>query len=127
MLRSGQFDGEVRFRIDEFQNTVVDSKENGRAPSPILEKNDWGTYAKGSLYALQQEGMKLTQVEIKGMTSGSECLDSSGLSSSAAVGVAYLLALESANGLTVLPDVNIELDRARRVRTLRLFNLMSHI
>ncbi|KAK9096330.1 hypothetical protein Sjap_021827 [Stephania japonica] len=57
--------------------------------------------------------MKLTQVVmgIKGMISGSECLDSSRLSSSVAVGVAYLLALESANGLTVLPDVNIELDR----------------
>ncbi|KAK9095763.1 hypothetical protein Sjap_021260 [Stephania japonica] len=107
------------YQIDEVQNTVVDSKENGRAPSPILKKNDWGTYAKGVLYALQQEGMKLTQVVmgtqlsfhgIKGMISGSECLDSSGLSSSAAVGVTYLLALESANGLTVLPDVNIELD-----------------
>ncbi|KAK9123625.1 hypothetical protein Sjap_013227 [Stephania japonica] len=110
MLRSGQFEGEVRFRIDEVQNTVVDSKENGRAPSPILEKNDWGTYAKGALYALQQEGMKLT-LGIKGMISGSECLDSTGLSSSTAVGVAYLLALESANGLTILPDVNIELDR----------------
>ncbi|KAK9103030.1 hypothetical protein Sjap_020284 [Stephania japonica] len=100
----------LREKIDEVQNTVVDSKENERAPSPILEKNDWGTYAKGALYALQQEGMNLTQ-GIKGMISGSECLDSSGLSSSAAVGVAYLLALESANGLTVLPDVNIELDR----------------
>ncbi|KAK9123644.1 hypothetical protein Sjap_013246 [Stephania japonica] len=109
MLRSGQFEGEVRFRIDEVQNTVVDSKENGRAPSPILEKNDWGTYAKGALYALQQEGMKLA-LGIKGMISGSECLDSTGLSSSTAVGVAYLLALESANGLTILPDVNIELD-----------------
>ncbi|KAK9123631.1 hypothetical protein Sjap_013233 [Stephania japonica] len=97
-------------RIDEVQNTVVDSKENGRAPSPILEKNDWGTYAKGALYALQQEGMKLT-LGIKGMISGSECLDSTGLSSSTAVGVAYHLALESANGLTILPDVNIELDR----------------
>ncbi|KAK9130139.1 hypothetical protein Sjap_010626 [Stephania japonica] len=45
------------------------------------------------------------------MISGSECLNSSGLCSSIAVGVAYLLALESANGLTVLPDVNIKLDR----------------
>ncbi|KAK9097551.1 hypothetical protein Sjap_023048 [Stephania japonica] len=119
VLRSGQFEGEVRFsdqvcgcdqQLQKRKEKETDLNENGRAPSPILEKNDWGTYAKGALYALQQQGMKLTQ-GIKGMISGSECLDSSGLSSSAAVGVAYLLALESANGLTVLPDVNIELDR----------------
>jgi galactokinase/galacturonokinase len=34
-----------------------------------------------------------------------------GLSSSAAVGVAYLLALEAANDLVVSPDDNVELDR----------------
>ncbi|KAK9097708.1 hypothetical protein Syun_024753 [Stephania yunnanensis] len=108
VLRSGQFEGEERFRVDEVQHTVVDSKENGKAPSS--EKSDWGAYARGALYALQQQGKKLTQ-GIIGLISGSECLDSSGLSSSAAVGVAYLLALESANGLTVLADENIELDR----------------
>lgn len=38
-------------------------------------------------------------------------LDSSGISSSAAVGTACLLALERANGLALSIDENIELDR----------------
>lgn len=42
---------------------------------------------------------------------GTKGLDSSGLSSSAAVGVAYLLALESANNLNISPTENIEYDR----------------
>ncbi|KAF3617981.1 Galacturonokinase [Capsicum annuum] len=48
---------------------------------------------------------------ITGFICGSEGLDSSGLSSSAAVGVAYLLAFESANDLVVCPTENIEYDR----------------
>uniref|UniRef100_A0A7N2RCY0 GHMP kinase C-terminal domain-containing protein n=1 Tax=Quercus lobata TaxID=97700 RepID=A0A7N2RCY0_QUELO len=47
---------------------------------------------------------------IIGYICGSEGLDSSGLSSSAAVGIAYLLALESANHLTVSLTENIEYD-----------------
>ncbi|KAH9805590.1 Galacturonokinase [Citrus sinensis] len=48
---------------------------------------------------------------IIGYICGSDNLDSSGLSSSAAVGIAYLLALESANGMNVSPLDNIEYDR----------------
>ncbi|KAK1323363.1 Galacturonokinase [Acorus calamus] len=48
---------------------------------------------------------------IIGFICGSDDLDSSGLSSSAAVGISYLLALESANKLTMTPTENIELDR----------------
>ncbi|KAK9142248.1 hypothetical protein Syun_011648 [Stephania yunnanensis] len=117
-------------RVDEVQHIVVDSKENGKAPSSILEKSDLGAYARGALYALQQEGKKLTQVVmgtqlpfhvnllalkllvrfyamiyslllvygIIGLISGSECLDSSGLSSSAACDT-------DAEDLTVLTTV----------------------
>ncbi|GLT80281.1 hypothetical protein SLA2020_517320 [Shorea laevis] len=48
---------------------------------------------------------------IIGYICGSEGLDSSGLNSSVAVGVGYLLALESANNLTVSPAENIENDQ----------------
>ncbi|KAL6977888.1 galacturonokinase [Sarracenia purpurea var. burkii] len=48
---------------------------------------------------------------IIGFLCGSDDLHSSGLSSSAAVGVAYLLAFESANNLVVSPTDNIEYDR----------------
>ncbi|WJX54149.1 galacturonokinase [Trifolium repens] len=48
---------------------------------------------------------------IIGYICGSEGLDSSGLSSSAAVGVAYFLALEHANDLVISPTENIEYDR----------------
>ena len=44
-----------------------------------------------------------------GITQG--CISEGGLSSSAAVGVAYLLALESVNELHVEPERNIALDR----------------
>ncbi|WVZ24446.1 hypothetical protein V8G54_002990 [Vigna mungo] len=61
---------------------------------------------------------ELVTVEVKpikegitGYICGSEGFDSSGLSSSAAVGVAYLMALEYANNLVISPTENIEYDR----------------
>lgn len=58
-------------------------------------------------------------------------VDSSGVSSSAAVGVASLLALEAANGLHVSALVNIELDRCVKGHIRPLFPyeiqlIMSH-
>lgn len=104
LLKSGQFSGEVRFRVDQIQ-----------LPKHISESNDteeckWGSYAKGALYALQRGGNHLKQ-GITGFICGTEGLDSSGLSSSAAVGIAYLLALQSANSLAISPTENIEYDR----------------
>ncbi|KAM7481024.1 hypothetical protein LguiB_005607 [Lonicera macranthoides] len=107
-LRSGQFKGEVRFRVDEIQIPSHIAKSNNS--SNIQEEGSWGSYARGAVYALQSKGNCLMQ-GITGFICGSEGLDSSGLSSSAAVGVAYLLALESANNLTISPSENIEYDR----------------
>ncbi|XP_010263282.1 PREDICTED: galacturonokinase isoform X2 [Nelumbo nucifera] len=91
LLRSGQFEGIVRFRVDEVQHPRSAASENNKVhendSSKTYEECDWGTYARGALYALQKEN-HLTQV-----------------------GVAYLLALENANSLTVPPTENIELDR----------------
>ncbi|KAL0743986.1 hypothetical protein Bca4012_085499 [Brassica carinata] len=105
-LRSAQFEGEVCFRVDEIQHPVGLANKNGVAK----DKSIWGTYARGALYALQTSKKSLKQ-GIVGCISGSDGLDSSGLSSSAAVGVAYLLALENANELTVSATENIEYDR----------------
>ncbi|VVA97146.1 unnamed protein product [Arabis nemorensis] len=105
-LRSAQFEGEVCFRVDEIQHPIDLANKNGASK----ENSIWGTYARGALYALQTSKKNLKQ-GIVGYISGSDGLDSSGLSSSAAVGVAYLLALENANELTVSPTENIELDR----------------
>ncbi|XP_050226267.1 galacturonokinase [Mercurialis annua] len=100
-LGSAQFSGTISFSVDQLQ-----------FPKPIIKKEDsnWGHFARGALYALQSRGHTITQ-GITGFISGSEGFDSSGLSSSAAVGIAYLLALENANNLTFPPTVNIEYDR----------------
>ncbi|KAI3845783.1 hypothetical protein MKW98_016542 [Papaver atlanticum] len=114
VLRSGQFQGEVRFRIDEMQHPRPVNCKNGEDHtnngSTIHEECQWGNYARGASYALQRAGNLLKQ-GIVGYICGSEGLDSSGLSSSAAVGIAYLLTFECANNLTMSPTENIELDR----------------
>ncbi|PIN12773.1 Galactokinase [Handroanthus impetiginosus] len=101
LLQSGQFKGEVRFRVDEWLP---------RNTSSTKEECNWGNYARGALYALQKRGNHIKQ-GIVGFVCGTEGLDSSGLSSSAAVGVAYLLAFESANKLIISSAENIEYDR----------------
>lgn len=113
ILHSGQFKGEVRFSIDEVQQPrpIRKKGEPHATDSPKLQEADnWGNFARGAVYALQSRGVSLTQ-GITGYICGSEGLDSSGLSSSAAAGVAYLLAFETANNLTMTPTENIEYDR----------------
>lgn len=113
ILHSGQFKGEVRFSVDEVQQPrpIRKKGEPHATDSPKLQEADnWGNFARGAVYALQSRGISLTQ-GITGYICGSEGLDSSGLSSSAAAGVAYLLAFETANNLTMTPTENIEYDR----------------
>ncbi|KDO61990.1 hypothetical protein CISIN_1g031299mg [Citrus sinensis] len=87
VLRSGQFDGEVRFRIDEIQQPTNSVKKHHAVyasdSAKIKEECKWGNYARGALYALQSRGNILTE-GIIGYICGSDNLDSSGLSSSAA-------------------------------------------
>ncbi|XP_019446438.1 PREDICTED: galacturonokinase-like [Lupinus angustifolius] len=114
VIRSGQFKGEVEFRVDEIQQprqTTPTKNENGAKDSyELKEQCCWGRYARGAVYALQSKENNLSK-GIIGYICGSEDLDSSGLSSSAAVGVAYLLALEHANNLIMSPIENVEYDR----------------
>lgn len=92
-ISSLDFPGEVRFQLDAI---------------PDRQRAEWGNFARGAARALQQH-YSLSR-GIQGLTSGR--LDGGGLSSSAAVGVAYLMALEDANGLTVSPQQNIALHSA---------------
>lgn len=93
-LQSRTFEGEVSFALAD-----VPDKRDG----------DWGNFPRGAVRALQQEGHKLTR-GITGLTAGR--MNEGGLSSSAAIGMAYLLAYEEANDLSLSPADNIRLDQA---------------
>eukprot|EP00850_Spirogloea_muscicola_P002830 SM000011S19008 [mRNA] locus=s11:378963:382945:+ [translate_table: standard] len=98
-LRSRQFAGDVKFSIFDDVKAL-----------PTLEDEHWGKFARGATYALKKRKHTLTQ-GIVGVLEGSATFASSGLSSSAAVGLACLLALEEANCLDISASENIELDR----------------
>jgi galactokinase len=73
--------------------------------TPPYQKGDWGNYLRGAVLALQHE--HLLNHGIRGVIDSD--MPIGGLSSSAAVTIAYLLALEHANGLTITPHANIDL------------------
>ncbi|KAF8651499.1 hypothetical protein HU200_063401 [Digitaria exilis] len=110
LLQSGQFEGVIRFRVDDLQKPI-DNPEN----------INWESYARGAVYALQNSGYDLRKGVI-GYISGVKGLDSSGLSSSAAVGIAYLLALENVNDLVISSVDNIQLDKSIENKYLGLEN-----
>ena len=83
-LSSETFGGELEFDI-----TV---------PAQVRQKQ-WGDYARGAKYALQKR-FRLTRV-IEGVIRGS--LPVGGLSSSAAVLIAYVMAFAKANGIELQP------------------------
>jgi galactokinase len=77
------------------------------AEVPPKMPRDWGNYIRGAVLALQQRYDLCAGIDA--VVEGT--MPIGGLSSSAAVGVAYLLALEVANELDVPPEENIEHDR----------------
>ena len=83
-LSSLTFEGETDFDIDK--------------PSQVKERN-WGDYARGAKYALRKR-FELSR-GIDGVIKGS--LPVGGLSSSAAVLIAYVMAFSKANGITLKP------------------------
>ncbi|MEW6756140.1 MAG: galactokinase family protein [Candidatus Latescibacterota bacterium] len=97
-------DGRVRLRSRSYPGEVA--FDVGEVPGP--QPGDWGNYARGAVRALL--GRYSLRRGILGITAGR--LGEGGLSSSAAVGVAYLLALEEANHLEVSAQENIALDQA---------------
>ena len=91
-LSSQTFDGEISFSIDDV---------------PPRDAESWANYACGAVEALRST--HAVGQGIVGITTGQ--ISEGGLSSSAAIGVAYLLAFEAVNGLDVSQEENIELDR----------------
>ena len=91
-LASRSFDGEIAFSVDNV---------------PPKDAGSWANYACGAIEALRSN--YTIEQGIVGLTEGQ--ITEGGLSSSAAIGVAYLLAFEAVNGLDVSPEENIELDR----------------
>lgn len=91
-LTSETFEGDVRFSVGAI---------------PDARPGDWGNYPRGAARALERR-TALT----RGMTGriGGQ-MHPGGVSTSAALGVACLLALESANGLEMDATDNVELDR----------------
>lgn len=83
-LQSAQYDNTVRFNIAE--------------PTLVRQK-DWGDYARGAKYALQKRF--ILKRGIRGRIQGS--LPIGGLSSSAAVLVAYVMAFADANEIRLAP------------------------
>jgi len=83
-LRSRSFEGDIEFDI--------------RRPVQIREYN-WGDYARGAKYALRKR-FELSH-GIEGVLQGS--LPVGGLSSSAAVLIAYVMAMAKANDITLKP------------------------
>ncbi len=72
---------------------------------PAYVKADWGNYLRGAVTALQNtHGLRHGLIGVLGGD-----MPIGGLSSSAAVTIAYLLGLETVNGLQIGPDENIRL------------------
>jgi galacturonokinase len=92
---SKNYPGKVSFELDSV---------------PSFRSGDWGNYLRGAALALRGQFGKHLARGMVAMVDGD--LPIGGLSSSAAVGVAYLLALEAVNGLSVSTTENIHLDRA---------------
>jgi galactokinase/galacturonokinase len=96
-------DRRVRVQSLNYPGTVAFDMDN--VPARIA--GDWGNYIRGAVLALQQKYE--LGVGIDALVEGD--MPVGGLSSSAAVGIAYLLALEAVNELEVTPEANIEHDR----------------
>ncbi|MBN1350234.1 hypothetical protein JXJ21_12540 [candidate division KSB1 bacterium] len=96
-------DSTIRMTSKNFPGTVTFSIED----ELVAENKNWGNYLKGAVYALKK--MYPLRFGFDGIIEGN--LPIGGLSSSAAVGLAYLLALEHVNGIETTRADNIRLDQ----------------
>ncbi|MFQ5611803.1 MAG: galactokinase family protein [Anaerolineae bacterium] len=74
---------------------------------PAGRPRDWGNYIRGAVLALQRDHR--LERGLLGVVDGD--MPIGGLSSSAAVTIAYLLALQAINGLELTPEANVSLVR----------------
>ncbi|MBN1218732.1 MAG: hypothetical protein JXM69_07385 [Anaerolineae bacterium] len=96
-------DGTVHLSSEDFEPPV----SFNLADVPPYAPRDWGNYIRGAVLALQQTNQ--LKHGLVGVVGGE--MPIGGLSSSAAVTIAYLLALESANRLDVPAKENVDLVR----------------
>ena len=96
-------DGSVRIESLNFEKEAGFDVGN----VPPFQSGDWANYARGAVLALQQS--ERVERGLIGVIGGS--MPIGGLSSSAAVTIAYLLALQSLNAISVGPEENVELCR----------------
>lgn len=93
------------FDVSEDSKVILDSEtfaghvEFDIAMPSLVKQGDWGDYARGAKFALQKR-FKL-KTGIKGVLRGS--IPVGGLSSSAAVLIAYVMAFAKANSITLEP------------------------
>ena len=102
VINSLGYEGEVRINGGERQSRL----------------QDWADYARGAVNVLGAESplKRGASLLIEGR------LSEAGLSSSAAVGLGYLMILASANSMPTTPDALIELDRSIENEFMRLNN-----
>ncbi|HXI14850.1 MAG TPA: galactokinase family protein [Chloroflexota bacterium] len=98
-------DTQVRAASETFPGTV----SFDATAVPLPKQGDWGNFPRGAVVALQQRGYSIKRGADLYLVGE---LPVGGLSSSAAVGVGYLLALEAVNGIAVSPEENVALARA---------------
>ncbi len=97
-------DGVVRLSSRDFEGTL----EFPASQAAAVSREVWGRYAAGAVLALEDAGVSVRR-GVAGIVEGE--LPIGGLSSSAAVTIAYLLALEAANNAPQDPDQNIRLEQ----------------
>ena len=91
-VQSAGFDQAIQFPVDRV---------------PPCRNQDWGNYLRGAVLALRQDHR--VERGLVGVVDGE--MPIGGLSSSAAVTVAYLLALEAVHALHLSPETNVSLVR----------------
>ncbi|RUL87857.1 galactokinase family protein [Tautonia sociabilis] len=99
--------GSSRVRLEslDFEGMVEFSLDDVPGPTP----GDWGNFPRGAVLALRHRRHEVGQ-GIVGVVAGE--LLGGGVSSSAAVGIALLLAIEASNGLDLSSGENIALARS---------------
>ena len=96
-------DGTVHIESEDFNPPVSFNLNN----VPPYAARDWGNYIRGAVLALRQQHQ--LKHGLVGVVGGE--MPIGGLSSSAAVTITYLLALEAVNGLVMSPKENVDLVR----------------
>ena len=103
VLRSDEFFGDVEFKLGDAKDKVAQC---------------WANYARGAVFALQQN--HVLEYGLIGVTVGGR--SQAGMSSSAAVGIAYLKALASCNNIKLSDEELVRLDKVIETNFLGLKN-----